>query len=122
MHALLEQQGYVMLVGRVSHADCDGTLSGYQFRLYDDGRWELHDAVKDGLIAGGESRAVRGEWHRLELEFQDERITGRIDGTQVFEFQDARHGAGMAGFGTGWNTAEFDDLMLDPVASGVPVM
>jgi len=32
-----------------------------------------------------------------------------------------RHLAGMAGFGTGWNLAQFDDLTLDPVIAGVPV-
>ena len=111
-----------MLVGRVSHADCDGTLNGYQFRLYDNGRWELHAAVRDGLIAAGRSGAVRGRWHRLELAFHGERISGSIDGTQVFEMLNTRHLAGMAGFGTGWNPAQFDDLTLDPVAAGVPLI
>lgn len=122
IQSLLDRPGYVMLVGRVSHADCDGTLNGYQFRLYDNGRWELHAAVKDGLIAAGRSGAVRGRWHRLELAFHGERISGSIDGTQVFEMLNTRHLAGMAGFGTGWNPAQFDDLTLDPVAAGVPLI
>jgi hypothetical protein len=122
VQALLEQPGYVMLVGRVSHADTDGTLNGYQFRLYDNGRWELHAAVKHGLIAAGESGAVRGHWHHLELAFHGERISGRINGAQVFEVQNTRHQAGMAGFGTGWNRAQFDDLTLDPVIAGNPVI
>jgi len=122
VQVLLEQPGYVMLVGRVSHADTDGTLSGYQFRLYDDGRWELHAAVKHGMIATGQSGAVRRHWHRLELAFHGERVSGRIDGAQVFEVHNTRHPAGMAGFGTGWNRAQFDDLTLDPVIAGIPVI
>jgi hypothetical protein len=122
VQSLLEQPGYVMLVGRVSHADCDGTLIGYQFRLYDTGRWELHAAVKDGLIAAGQSAAVRGRWHDLELVFHGQWISGQIDGQPVFEMLDTRHMAGMAGFGTGWNRAQFDDLTLDPVSADVPVI
>jgi hypothetical protein len=77
---------------------------------------------KHGLIATGQSGAVRGHWYRLELAFHGERISGRIDGSQVFEVLNARHLAGMAGFGTGCNLAEFDDPTLDPVSAGVPVI
>lgn len=120
--ALLEEPGYVMVLGRVERGDCDGTLDGYQFRLYDTGRWELHGAVKDALIASGQSAGGASRWHRLELYFQGEQIVGRIDGSEVFSLKDRRHAAGLAGFGTGWNVGSFDDVSITPVSNDIPVI
>ena len=120
---LLEEPGYAMLLGRVERGDCDGTLHGYQFRLYDTGRWELDGEVKNALIASGQATAPGlNRWHRLELAFHGERIVGRVDGAQVFALNDTRHAAGMAGFGTGWNVASFDDISVIPVSHSVPVI
>ena len=119
---LIEEPGYAMLLGRVSRADCDGTLRGYQFRLYDTGRWELHGDIKDALIESGQVAAGLNRWRRLELAFQGDRVVGRVDGTEVFARSDARHVAGMAGFGTGWNVGSVDEVTVEPVAADVPVI
>ncbi|MDE2449969.1 MAG: galactosylceramidase [Gammaproteobacteria bacterium] len=120
---LLEEPGYVTLLGRVWRADCDGTLHGYQFRLYDTGRWELDGEVKNALIASGQATPPGlNRWHRLELTFRGERIAGRIDGAQVFALEDPRHAVGMAGFGTGWNAGSFDDVSVTPVSRNIPVI
>ena len=119
---LIEDSGYAMLVGRVVKNDCDGPLQAYQFRLYDDGRWELHAAVTAGLLASGKTDASRGIWRRLELEFEEKRITARIDGVAVLALEDVRNPYGMAGFGSGWNQASFDNVTIAPLAPGARVM
>ena len=119
---LIEDTGYAMLVGRVVKNDCDGPLQAYQFRLYDDGRWELHAAVKDGLIASGKTTPSMGVWRHLELSFDQNQIRGRIDGVSVFSVADVRNANGQAGFGSGWNRASFDNLLIEPLTPGAQVL
>lgn len=113
---------YAMLLGRVVKNDCDGPLHGYEFRVYGNGRWELLGAVKNGVVAAGKASAAPGQWRRLALAFRDNRITGAIDGQEAFSVTDLRNGAGMAGLGSGWNRASFDNFAIVPIASDVPVI
>jgi len=63
----LDGPGYASLIGRISKLASDGPLSAYQFRLYDDGRWQLLAATTEGLVAQGVSTARAEAWHRLAL-------------------------------------------------------
>lgn len=119
---LIGAGGYAMLLGRVVRNDCDGPLHGYEFRLSDRGHWELLRAVSDGVIASGAAEDRPGQWRRLELAFRDDHITGAIDGREVVAVTDSRNGAGMAGLGSGWNRASFDDFAVEPLSDDAPVI
>ena len=120
---LLESPGYVSVFGRVTRVlCCDGTLSGYQLRLYDSGKWELLAESKDGVLASGAVAPRAGEWRHEELSFRGDHIRGAIDGATVVDLVDQRHPAGLAGLGNGWNTGRYDNFVIEPVAAGVPVI
>jgi hypothetical protein len=46
------------------------------------------------------------------LTFKGSHIQASIDGTSVAKVEDSTHAKGMAGFGTGWNTAQFDNFSV----------
>jgi len=118
----LDGPGYASLIGRISKLASDGPRSAYQFRLYDDGRWQLLAATTEGLVAQGVSAARAGAWRRLALTMRGGAIEGAIDGRQVFALTDERQATGLAGVGSGWNAAAFDNLVVEPVAPDVPVV
>lgn len=119
----IEHPGYASVLGRVSRVSCcDGALSGYQLRLYDSGKWELLAESKDAVLATGQVTPGLRVWRHEELAFRSDRISGSIDGKQVVSLTDTRHAAGLAGIANGWNTGSYDNLAIDPIAPGVPVI
>ena len=123
VEALISGDGYASILGRVTRVlCCDGTLSAYQFRIYGSGKWELlADSRGVPLTAGAVPQGTQ-PWRHLELQLLGDRLTGFIDGTQVFRVDDAQHGAGLAGISAGWNAASFDDFEIAAVAPGVAVI
>ena len=120
---LVSGTGYAGVMGRVARAlCCDGTLSGYQFRVYGTGKWELVAETRDALLASGDIALNTPGWRHLELVLHGDRISGSIDGHQVFNVLDQRQPTGLAGLVAGWNQASFDNFTIVPVAAGVPVI
>lgn len=117
----VEGPGYAAILGRVAHVTADGALNGYQMRLSGSGVWSLEAATQNAQLASGKIDAAAHSWHRLELIFEGDRITGRIDGAQVLAVRDSRHGAGLAGLGGSWDKQQFDDFSVTPLP-GVPVI
>lgn len=119
----IEHPGYASVLGRVSRVSCcDGALSGYQLRLYDSGKWQLLAESKDAVLAAGQVSPGLRVWRHEELAFRGDRIRGSIDGKQVVSLADSRHTAGLAGIANGWNAGSYDNLAIDPIAPGVPVI
>ena len=113
---LLEEPGYGRVMGRVSRATLDGDISGYQFYLYDSGKWELRSATKEGVIQSGQVACSLDTWHHLELKFRGDLIAASIDGRKVAEIKDTKHTAGMAGIGNGFNLGQYDNVEIRPIA------
>jgi hypothetical protein len=63
-------------------------------------------------LASGKVSFSPKTWHHLALGFQGAGIQVRIDGASVANVNDASHKQGMAGIGTGWNTAQFDNFSI----------
>jgi hypothetical protein len=53
-----------------------------------------------------------GIWHTAALQCIGNTITGFVDATQCAQINDATYPKGMAGLGTGWNKAQFDNLVI----------
>ena len=100
---LLEQPGYVELLGRVSGGE-QNSVPGYHLRISDTGHWSLFyranrdyktrkEIAPDAGIASGEMKeaAGTGKWHKLSLGFQGDKISASIDGQDVVKELIDRH-------------------------------
>ena len=120
---LVERRGYAAVYGRVSGATGGGLVQGYQLRLHGSGRWELRAAADEkSVMASGQVAPALNVWRHLELAFDREHITASIDGRQVASLKDTRNSTGMAGLGSGWNPASFDDFAVTPLSARIPVI
>jgi hypothetical protein len=118
---LFEEPGYGRVMGRVSRATLDGDISGYQLYFYDNGKWELRSATKDGILDSGQVTCSLNTWHHLELKFRDDLISAAIDGRMVAGIKDTKYAAGMAGIGNGFNIGQYDDFEVRPLAGSTLV-
>ena len=79
-----------------------------------DGHWTLSGGK--ALLAEGRAAFDPKTWHKLKLTLSGPRITASLDGTDLGTAVDRAHARGMAGLGSGWNCAEFDNFAVEPVA------
>lgn len=118
--AMLEEPGTVTLVGRIDSADWfqDGKArwpSGYVLTVQQDGSWELDSSkfkTPTVKLASGKVPFSLKTWHHLALAFRGSTIEASIDGARVASLSDVTHKTGMAGVGTGWNLAQFDNFAV----------
>lgn len=118
---LLEQPGYVDLIGRVMRTDQQNKINGYHLRLTDKGHWSLfcrgHDQETE--LASGDlaTAAGTGKWHRMALSFKDNKITAVIDGTMVAkDIADSTYASGLVGYQVSrWQNAQFMNFEVIPV-------
>lgn len=116
----IEGRGSAMVIGRIDSAnvfaDSPARLpSGYTLRLHSDGVWELLSTAyhkPSHTLAQGRTAARAGEWHRLQLAFEGEKIVAELDGKTLASVEDASHKQGMIGIGSEWNRAQFDNLAV----------
>lgn len=114
---MLEQPGYVELVGRVA-ASRGQIVGGYHFRIGSEG-WRLYKedpatGVSSELIAG-EAAIEPGTWHDLRLEMRGDVIAVHVDGTELGQTHDPSHLTGNVALRvSGWQNAQFDNLRVTP--------
>jgi len=123
--ALLQEPGTVAVLGRIDSGRywSDAAKppikfrwpSGYGLTVQQDGKWEVvtssYKAPATRLAFGTAPFSPR-KWHRLALAFEGSSIQASLDGTVVARVSDTSHKAGMAGFGSGWNRAQFDTFSV----------
>lgn len=114
--AMLDQPGYVELLGRVESYEPD-IISGYHFQIADNGQWRLYSQSAKGgtvnLASGATSPFGTDKWHRMSLRFEGSSITPSIDGHALTSVVDSRHTTGQVGFLVApWKRAEFDNLAV----------
>ncbi|MGO8747510.1 MAG: discoidin domain-containing protein [Thermoguttaceae bacterium] len=117
--AYIERAGCVALFGRIAQSllSCCDPPHGYWLKVNSDGRWELKaftKTLKSGTVAFAADR-----WHKLALRFSGSRIVASIDRVEVQALdEDDLDGfdRGMAGLGSGWNNARFDNFSVREVA------
>ncbi len=114
--ARLEQEGFVSLFGRVGRVPQDAKLpDGYWLKLDSQGYWELGTATQ--ALVSGRAPSPLHAWRRLQLRFVGPQITVRIDGQTVSEGTDATYVCGVAGVGSGWHPAQFDNFEVQAAAA-----
>ncbi len=65
-----------------------------------------------GTLASGSCGFRTGEWNKVALGFHGDRITASVNGKVIARVKDAEYTKGIAGLGTGWNTARFDNFEI----------
>ena len=124
--AYVEKSGYVSLFGRIMCVppgwNCPPGWDGippprgyYWLKVDTDGRWELKAYTK--TLAAGTVSFAADRWHTFALKFVGQKIAASIDGVEVKVIEDATFSRGMAGVGSGWNHALFDNFAVRPIPS-----
>ena len=124
---LLEQAGYVELIGRAGtqHAFGPAGLNAYYLRVSNTGAWSLfrNDVNNTNVVlrSGSVAAPGTGTWHKLTLTFSGTTITAMIDTTTVATITDSVWSVGQVGIGTSQTeTAQFDNLSIVAVAGPPP--
>lgn len=121
---LLEEAGYVELLGRVSnHATPWGTttIGGYHLRVSSDGGWRLYsEDYHDGehTLASGKTAIGTGSWHTMTLRMRGATVSVEIDDEPVASVTDKRQRTGGIGLRVeGFKHAQFDDVQVAPAGA-----
>lgn len=116
---LLEQAGYVELMGRVNTQAgfTPANINAYYLRVSNSGAWSILKNTSGGTVTTLNSGTVAApgtnSWHTLALTFQGSTITAKIDATTVGSATDSTYSAGQIGLGvSGWQNAQFDNLSV----------
>ncbi|MBA2937369.1 RICIN domain-containing protein [Paenibacillus sp. CGMCC 1.16610] len=120
---LIENAGSVNIYGRVGRPLAGGNINdykGYRLSVYDNGSWYLcygdpysYESGADSVLASGTvSGFSANTWHNLKLSFVGTSITAYVDNVQIASVTDSHSRSGMAGLGSGWNPAQFDNLSV----------
>jgi len=124
---LLEQAGYVELIGRAGtqHAFGPAGLNAYYLRVSNTGAWSLFKnnvANTNTVVRSGTVTALgTNTWHTLALTFSGTTLTAQIDATTVATLTDSTWFTGQVGIGTSQGeTAQFDNLSIIAVAGPPP--
>jgi hypothetical protein len=117
--------GWAGVIGRMSGLN-GNICQCYYLRLNPAGAWGLYATTSSGLgnvLASGQV-TLANTWHNLKLRFLGTTITGFVEGNQVCSITDSTYANGMVGFITGdltnYNTAMFDNLLVNTVGGAVP--
>ena len=127
---LLEQPGYVDLIGRIMKTSKQNLINGYHLRLTDKGHWSFFcrtcdekvkkAKVQESELASGDLATAAGinQWHQLALSFVDNNITAEIDGTVVVvkKQADSTYDSGFVGYQVSrWQNAQFMNFKVEPL-------
>lgn len=110
----------VALLGRIDVADVfkDGKHIGQALIFYksfgvSDGSRPVQSYKAPTVkLASGKIRTRSTKWHRLELVFRGSVIEVSIDGMTVAKLTNTTPSHGMAGLGSGWNKAQFNNFIV----------
>ena len=107
----IEDSGFVSIFGRVDkvlqNAD---PPNAYWLKVDRNGNWELKAAKN--TLASGTVLFSANAWHTLKLKFIGTNIIAFINDVQVGYICDTTYSSGMAGIGSGWNNARFDNFVV----------
>ena len=122
--ALLEQAGYVDLIGRLGaqSESSPGASQGYHLRITNVGNWSLFKEDINGndtQLGSGTKSFGLNVWHNLALWFRFDTVKAFIDSALITTINDGTYYSGQAGFLVSkWQSAEFDNIEVDSTGEG----
>lgn len=120
-----KKPGTVSIVGRAGTQRRtyinDTLISGYRLQVDQTGQWSLRitDPLKDSdtILASGHVPFSLQTWHHLKLSFNGMNIRGYIDNELVVNVNDCTYASGVAGLGSGYNYAQYDNMLITEKAA-----
>jgi hypothetical protein len=115
---LMEQTGYVELIGRLGaqSQSSPGASQGYHLRITSSASWNLFKediSGHDTQLGSGTISFVLNSWHDLSLRFVEDTIQAFIDSTLITVVSDGTYGSGQVGLLVSkWRNAEFDNFSV----------
>jgi galactosylceramidase len=104
-----ENTGYAKLLGRVMEMKRGGDYpEGYTFVINTGNRWSLFAGTLE--IAKGETSFPAFAWHHLSMKLNGNTITVSVNKKEIIAIKNAKYTHGLAGLGSGFNQAEFDNF------------
>ena len=108
---ITENTGYAKLLGRVMEMYRGGDFpEGYTFVINTDRKWALY-AGKE-IIASGKEKFPAFTWHHISLKMRGNKVTVWVNDKEVTSVTNGKYTHGLAGIGSGFNTAEFDNFYV----------
>ncbi len=114
--AHLDGESFASILGRAGQQS--GKPTGYEFRLYHDGRWELSQTGT--LLDFGRMDLSPAAWYQLRLQFHGAMIAAFVDGKRLTCLSDITYKRGPVGLVCDWKSVEFDNLEVRPLGEGKP--
>jgi len=71
--------------------------------------YSIHPKI---VLAAGKTHFPLKKWNNVKLTFEGETISAYLNGKRVCTATDDTYVSGLAGFGCGWHTADFDNLKV----------
>ncbi len=115
---LLEQAGYVEIMGRVGTIQrSPASINAYYLRVTNAGAWSILKNSINGTITTLNSGSIAAfginTWHTLALTCQGSTMTAKIDGTTVGTATDTSYSTGQVAIGvSGWQNAQFSNFSV----------
>ena len=116
---LLEQAGYVEILGRVGTQQgfSPAHINAYYLRVTNGGAWSILKNTTGGTVTTISSGSVAAlgtnTWHTLSLDFQGSTLTASIDQKTVGSVTDTTYGSGQVGLGvSGWQNAQYQNFSV----------
>jgi hypothetical protein len=88
--------------------------SGYWLQVHFDGRWKVcvnGTVLSEGKVASSDPP----NWRRLTVRCDRDQVSFSVNGVRLTTMQDTTYKSGLAGIGTGWNEAYFDNFEVAPI-------
>jgi hypothetical protein len=116
----IEDLGFVTIFGRLGNKRSWNAKvpNGYWFMVDQKGNYTLNADSK--ILAAGSVPFSANTWHNLKLKFAGANITALINNHRVADVIDIKYKNGMAGVGSGWNNARFDNFKANPYTGPPP--
>ncbi len=120
--ALLEQTGYVDLIGRLGaqSQSYPGASQGYHLRVASNGAWSLFKETAGGVdtqLGAGTATMGLNSWHNLTLSFNADTVQAFVDSVLATSVNDGTYASGQVGLLVSkWQQAEFDNFFVHATA------
>jgi hypothetical protein len=116
---LLEQAGYVEILGRVGAQKgfAPADINAYYLRVTNGGAWSILKNTTGGTVttitSGSVAALGTNTWHTLTFDFQGSTLTATIDQKTVGSVTDTTYGSGQVGLGvSGWQNAQYQNFSV----------
>jgi galactosylceramidase len=108
---IMENTGCAKLLGRVMEMNRGGDFpEGYTFVINTGNRWVLY--AGNQIIASGNAKFPAFIWHHISLKLRGKNVSVWVNNKEVVSVVNEKYSHGLAGIGSDFNYAEFDNFLV----------